>query len=286
MATESGERVTTGIVVAHERDVVGLSCITLRSPDPQAWSPIGRDVLSSDVVEQPGAVSLTFPSGKSLRFVDDERCPQVQIRWAVSSPNAVRRVVERAGDAATSATTISDPDGVVSELVDRAHDAPKGQPDLGHLVAGVGDLDAATGFYTEILGLQISDRVRIPLAAGGKSLGVFLRGADHRHHSLALISATPGIRHVMVELPDVDAVGRAIDACHTAGIDMTRTLGRHTNDQMLSFYFRGPDGYEVEVGCGGIVVDDGSWTPAVHEGPSEWGHQFVNRVPQTEGNAG
>ena len=37
---------------------------------------------------------------------------------------------------------------------------------------------------------------------------------------------------------------------------MSATLGRHMNDQMLSFYMRTPGGFDVEFGCEGLEVDD------------------------------
>ena len=41
---------------------------------------------------------------------------------------------------------------------------------------------------------------------------------------------------------------------------------------MLSFYMRAPSGYEVEYGCGGIHVDERTWTTAEITQVSFWGH--------------
>ena len=49
------------------------------------------------------------------------------------------------------------------------------------------------------------------------------------------------------------------------------TLGRHTNDQMVSFYARTPSGFEVEYGAGAVSVDE-SWTVVNHDRISVWGH--------------
>ena len=56
------------------------------------------------------------------------------------------------------------------------------------------------------------------------------------------------------------------------GIPVARTLGRHTNDRMISFYARTPSGFEVEYGWGGHLVDDASWEPAELTAVSSWGH--------------
>ena len=51
-------------------------------------------------------------------------------------------------------------------------------------------------------------------------------------------------------------------------------LGRHCNDQMISFYMKTPGGFDLEYGFGGLTVD---WSKhAVFEATkvSQWGHDF------------
>jgi 3,4-dihydroxy-9,10-secoandrosta-1,3,5(10)-triene-9,17-dione 4,5-dioxygenase len=76
----------------------------------------------------------------------------------------------------------------------------------------------------------------------------------------------------MVELEDVDDVGRGYDLVQAEGIPVARTLGRHTNDRMISFYARTPSGFEVEYGFGGHLVDEASWEPCELTAVSSWGH--------------
>jgi 3,4-dihydroxy-9,10-secoandrosta-1,3,5(10)-triene-9,17-dione 4,5-dioxygenase len=52
------------------------------------------------------------------------------------------------------------------------------------------------------------------------------------------------------------------------------TLGRHTNDRMLSFYMATPGGFALEFGCEGLQMDWGGYTPTVSTLPSLWGHKF------------
>ena len=50
------------------------------------------------------------------------------------------------------------------------------------------------------------------------------------------------------------------------------TLGRHTNDRMLSFYVRTPSGFSVEYRWGARTVNDRDWQVQLHRTGSIWGH--------------
>ena len=50
----------------------------------------------------------------------------------------------------------------------------------------------------------------------------------------------PGLIHLMVEVDSLDAVGQALDRVNKDGFQLSSTLGRHTNDKMVSFYVRAP----------------------------------------------
>ena len=137
---------------------------------------------------------------------------------------------------------------------------------LGHVVLSAPDIDSGVPFYRDVLGLRLSDYANIPFRA------VFFH-VNARHHSLALLQGPPGLHHLMVEVLSVDDLGRAYDAALERQA-VSVTLGRHTNDHMLSFYARSPSGFLVECGWGGRSVDDATW--AVEEmvhGPSLWGHE-------------
>jgi len=56
---------------------------------------------------------------------------------------------------------------------------------------------------------------------------------------------------------------------------VAQTLGRHTNDRMVSFYARAPSGLEVEVGYGAVNLDETSWRVSRHDKTSIWGHKSV-----------
>jgi len=54
-----------------------------------------------------------------------------------------------------------------------------------------------------------------------------------------------------------------------------KTIGRHSNDHMVSFYARTPGGFEVEYGWDGLQIDPASWTAGRLESPSLWGHRLL-----------
>ncbi len=289
MATSDQRAETSAVTTGSE--IVSLTDVAIGTADPGAWESLGRRLFGAEVVSKNGAVSMVFATGKALEVRDGAPGALVRIGWSVRDAAALARISERAealgpelelssfrlrADGIFPAMTTIDPDGIVVHLGTEAVAAVAGAggPDLGHVVMGAADLRRALRFYTDVLGLRISDHVRIPLQSGGATSGTFLRAGDRRHHSLALIDTTPGLRHVMVELADLDAVGRVLDQCDRDGV-VTRTLGRHTNDAMVSFYLRGPDGVEIEVGCGGFFVDEDAWEPTTHDRPSVWGHRFV-----------
>ena len=58
-----------------------------------------------------------------------------------------------------------------------------------------------------------------------------------------------------------------------AGAEISATVGRHSNERLLSFYVRTPSGFEVDYGCGGVAVDGGAWPVAIHNSISVWGHR-------------
>ena len=59
----------------------------------------------------------------------------------------------------------------------------------------------------------------------------------------------------MVEGQTIDDVGRALDRCADHNIELQWGLGRHSNDQMISFYCCTPDGAEAEFGYSGIRIE-------------------------------
>ena len=81
---------------------------------------------------------------------------------------------------------------------------------IGHVVLNVSDLDAAVRFYTEMLGLQVSDRYPPTMVPGGMA---FLR-CNTDHHGVALVGGAnrlerSTLNHFAFEVGTVDEVFRA-----------------------------------------------------------------------------
>ncbi|MBL8552902.1 MAG: VOC family protein [Phenylobacterium sp.] len=148
-----------------------------------------------------------------------------------------------------------------------------GAQGLGHIVLSTRDMAAARRFYQDLLGFQLSDIIHMGPPNRGFDMEFF--HCNPRHHTLALmpIPLPKRLHHFMVQVPTLDAVGFALERATAAGVTITASLGRHTNDQMVSFYSRTPAGFEVEFGQGAIEVDDATWRVGRHDKPSSWGHK-------------
>lgn len=144
---------------------------------------------------------------------------------------------------------------------------------LGHFVLATADLARTMSFYTDLLGMRVSDYVK----TGPMKLG-FLH-CNPRHHSLAFLETTrmpKRAHHFMVQLGSMDDVGRTYDQVNAQGIPLLTTLGKHSNDHMTSFYMRNPSSFGVEYGWGAREIDDACWQVEQYEdGGSLWGHKPV-----------
>lgn len=146
---------------------------------------------------------------------------------------------------------------------------------LGHVLGHAKDVAETERFYVDVLGFKVSDY--------GLRGSVFMR-CNPRHHTFAVSPSNLGARlnHLMIEAMSIDDVGRAIDLCESEGFPIVTTLGRHTNDHMVSFYLETPSGFHLEYGCQGRLIDDAAWTVHVNESGDSWGHK---RVREKDRNA-
>jgi 3,4-dihydroxy-9,10-secoandrosta-1,3,5(10)-triene-9,17-dione 4,5-dioxygenase len=147
----------------------------------------------------------------------------------------------------------------------------------GHLVLSTPSLEASEGFYVEALGFRRSDTLRLSVTDIR-----FLR-CNPRHHTVALagLPGRPQVLHAMVEMTTLDAVGYAQDRLEALGFTLRRTLGRHSNDHMISFYADGPSGLQMEIGWGGRQVDEATWSESRISTTSLWGHHELSpRTPR------
>lgn len=155
-----------------------------------------------------------------------------------------------------------------------------GSQGMGHIVVPVSDDVEALRFYSEVLGFRLRDSMSMPGEFVGKEPGskVWLRflGVNPRHHSLAFLPMPNPAKcvHVMLEVDELDHVGRALERVRRHQAPLSATLGRHMNDEMISFYVKSPGGFDVEFGTDGLQVDDERWVARESTAVSYWGHNF------------
>ena len=77
----------------------------------------------------------------------------------------------------------------------------------------------------------------------------------------------------MVEAATFDDVGLALDRAEKYGIPLMNSLGKHTNDEMVSFYVYSPEKYAIEFGYGGLRVQGEQPDYEITAG-AHWGHKF------------
>jgi 2,3-dihydroxybiphenyl 1,2-dioxygenase len=158
-----------------------------------------------------------------------------------------------------------------------------GNQGLGHVVLPALDVDGLFEFYTEVLGFVSRGAFRVPTPPEFGPVRVRFLGTNERHHSLAICPAMtvrdPGLIHLMVEVDCLDTVGQALDRVNKAGFQLSSTLGRHTNDKMVSFYVRAPGDWDIEFGTDGLRVDENQYTAEEITADSYWGHAWVSDLP-------
>ncbi|QLY30167.1 VOC family protein [Nocardia huaxiensis] len=284
-----------------------LGYVRARIADVDAWRTFAFDTIGFAEGSGPNEDSIYLRVDEHtyrLELVPGERDEVIAVGWQVAdrrSLELVRETLEKAGIGVTAlspadtanrhveeAISFVDPSGFTIEvfhgpLLDHTPVVGKfgnrfvtGDLGLGHVVLPVRDIEEARRFYTEVLGFASRGSFRV----GPPEHPIWIRfmGVNPRHHSLALIPGSrpdgPGIVHIMVEVDALDDVGRALDRVNKAGYHLSSTLGRHTNDKMISFYVRTPGGWDLEFGCEGMLVGDG-YVAEEMTADSYWGHEWA-----------
>ncbi len=147
-------------------------------------------------------------------------------------------------------------------------DEPVRPRKLGHFVIGSTDQAATQRFFTEGIGLKVSDII--------SSIAAFMRCTTDHHNILVQQTPVNFLHHSSWQVDDVDEIGRGATAMlekdparHVWG------LGRHHVGSNFFWYLRDPAGnfseYYSDLDC---IVDDALWEPGVWDGAKSlfnWG---------------
>jgi len=217
-------------------------------------------------------VSAVEATGTKVTQVDQAACRDRRVTEAVSFDDPAGNPLELFWGVALAHSPVSTPH--VSSFV-------TGDQGMGHVVLTVGDGPSSYDFYTRTLGFKGRNTMRLPAAPAPDGSPRFetlwFLGCNVRHHTVGLLPmAGPGrLIHFMVEAATLDDVGRAWDRAERLNVPVMQTLGRHTNDRMVSFYVIGPGGFAVEFGFDGLRITEEEPVYEITEGEF-WGHKFIN----------
>ena len=295
-------------------DIKSLGYVKIQTNDIDRWRTFAFDVLgfARGTGPDPSALYLRMDE-RAARIVvaPGETDEIVTVGWEVRDRRALLRVQETLQSAGVGvkqlpqeeadarrveeAITFCDPTGTTIEVFHGAaldHSpvvAPfgarfvTGAEGLGHVVLPATDPNAAVDFYTDVLGFLSRGAWRLPAPPEFGPVRIRFLGVNERHHSLAIVPSmrggAPGLIHVMVEVDSLDAVGMALDRVNAEGFRLSSTLGRHTNDKMVSFYVRAPGDWDIEFGTDGMRVDETYYTAEEITADSYWGHEWVSDLP-------
>lgn len=297
-------------------DIRGLGYLRVQATDLPRWRELAVDALGFAETTGPTADGLYLRMDERaarLILLPGDVDQVLALGWEVRDRFALARVgraVEAAGFGVKELTqtecddrrieagiVFDDPAGTPVEVffgpvldhspvrtawTQRFVTGPQG---MGHVVLPTTAMSETVSFYTEVLGFLPRGAMRLsgPTSPIGEPPRVRFLGVNQRHHSLAICPAphgdAPGLVHLMVEVDSLDAVGRALDEVKRRGFSVSSTLGRHTNDKMVSFYVRAPGGWDIEYGHEGMLVDETYYTAEEITADSYWGHDWSGSEP-------
>ena len=294
--------------------IKSLGYLTVAASDIDRWRQFAFEVLgfAEGTGPDPSALYLRMDERPArIVVVPDDVDRVLTVGWEVRDRVALQEVKSTAEAAGVvvkelsqseaderrveEAITFEDPAGTTLEVFHGAvlDHSPvitpfgarfvTGDQGFGHVVMPAVDPNGLFDFYTGVLGFRSRGAFRVPAPPEFGPIRVRFLGINERHHSLAICPATkqdkPGVVHVMVEVDSLDAVGAALDRVNAQGFQLSSTLGRHTNDKMVSFYVRAPGDWDIEFGTDGMRVDERYYTAEEITADSYWGHQWVGDLP-------
>lgn len=174
-----------------------------------------------------------------------------------------------------------DPEGRLVELSANVHAVVSQEPagrralprKIAHVVLNTVDIDRATAFYTQVLGMRISDWSEHQMA--------FLR-CNSEHHAIAFNQAPwTSVNHVAYEMQSIDHFMRGIGNLKQHNIAPQWGPGRHGPGDNTFSYFTDPAGLVCEYTSEVAQVDEDSWLCRTWERTPELSDQWGTAGPPT-----
>lgn len=293
-------------------EISTLGYVVCKAKNLDEWEGFAKNILGLQIGERSDDALALRMDERALRVLiergDDDDL--VALGWELETSEAlearVKHVRERGVEVVEASAEVArsrrverlcycvDPNGVRHEFAFGPTLSPISEPFNSPLLAGPGfetgrlgvghvlevarDYAQSVSFFTDVIGLRISDYIRDSGVFPGVTVdATFLHAATGRHHSLATASmpSPKKINHLMIQVKSLDDVGLAYDRARRAGVPIIMELGHHPNDQMVSFYAVTPSGFGIEYGWGGIVIPRDEWTVRNYSQLSDWGHRFA-----------
>jgi catechol 2,3-dioxygenase-like lactoylglutathione lyase family enzyme len=204
----------------------------------------GTPVIEPPAGAPPDGLWVRDPDGTAVQLLDDAPAPARPVAEVLANVGATR---QRIG---------------VAQWRQAADDVMPRR--LGHALLFTPQPEQMTGFYTDVLGLRVSDRIR--------GLVTFLNAGPGDHHIFGFIASShPGFHHASFEVPSIDAIALGADRMRSRGRDAGWGLGRHTIGSNFFHYNPDPWGSWIEWFSDIDQVDD-SWVAGDWEVPPHlWG---------------
>lgn len=286
-----------------------LAYVVIEGADLDAWARFGAQLLGLDV-KRGGAALIMKMDERPFRYVILERQGSAfpTLGWQVANATTLALVQRRLTGLGLETAPLPSDDLQVRQAAEGlrftcrngiSHEVAFGLGGgaafhsagdvtgfvtegggLGHTAWAIPDVDAMDRLMIEAFEMSLREDISTPTMRG------HFYGCNQRHHSLAAFGDKPlHLEHLMVEMNELDDVGRAMDRCETLGYKLVQPLGRHRTDHMVSFYTETPSGFGMEVGFDGVLCDD-DWIEQ-REGRRRraWGHGAAVRNHQREAAA-
>lgn len=220
----------------HEQNALGKITFALRDRRAVDDAAHGLEAFNIPIAREPGPLD-DAAGGYGLQFVDPEgRLVELSVeRYAVARQDTSGRAA-----------------------------IPQ---KIAHVVLNTVDIDAACAFYTQVLGMRVSDWSEHQM--------VFLR-CNSDHHVIAFNQANwASLNHVAYEMSSIDHFMRGIGKMKQAGMAPKWGPGRHGPGDNTFSYFTDPAGLVCEYTSQVAQVDEDSWLcrvwPRTPELSDQWG---------------